>query len=123
MCVSSLSSEPPSLESHLKRAGMVLCKGAKRERSHAQDALASEHGEHPPLAQVLSVCWLSYQAREVSVAQGMIPLSLVSWKRTYREGAKGDRPDQNRVGLPADTFSSLHPSGDEPDTLIHRAKP
>jgi len=41
-------------------------KGAKRERSHAQDALASEHGEHPPLeAGFLMVLGLN-QSKDVS---------------------------------------------------------
>lgn len=41
---------------------MVLIKSALRERSHAQ-ARRAEHGEHPPLDQVLGICWLSTQAK------------------------------------------------------------
>ena len=87
---------------------MVLCKGAKREQSHAQDAFASEHGEHPPLAQVLSVCWLSDQAMGASGAQGIIPLSLVSLSEPS-EGAIGDRSFKQLVGLKADT---IYPQGE-----------
>jgi len=41
---------------NIRPGGQVLCKGAERDRSHAQ-GLVPEHGEDPALAEVLSV-WL-----------------------------------------------------------------
>jgi len=99
---------------------MVPCKGARSAGTEPRAGYeVAEHGEYPPLAWVLSVCWLSYQAKVSSAGYGMIPLIFGESERSEHHAACGGMLKQACAGQrPAPIPMKSYPATSRMHSLV-----